>query len=144
MSEVEFENTRETGDLELSKKLISERTADADQEFTFTVKLTGAPITGTYGDMEFTNGEAEVKLKGGESATAAHAVIQLMMKTKKNTVRKNVTAAWSTAPKPSRTTSERTLNSRTNATDIPVRIAKKQSNRRNEQRRKRALTHGMK
>ena len=70
MSEAVFTNTRKTGDLELSKVLVSDLAADADQEFTFTVTLTGAPINGDYGDMTFANGVATVTLKGGEKATA--------------------------------------------------------------------------
>ena len=69
-SEAKFENTRETGDLELSKILVSDRAADADQVFTFTVTLGDTSISGKYGDMTFTDGVAEVKLKGGEKATA--------------------------------------------------------------------------
>ena len=65
-----FTNTRETGDLTLSKILVSDRTADADQEFTFTVTLSDTTISKTYGDMTFENGSATVTLKGGESATA--------------------------------------------------------------------------
>nr|AHF25690.1 collagen adhesin [uncultured bacterium Contigcl_38] len=65
-----FTNTRETGDLELSKELISERLADKDQKFTFTVTLGDDSINGTYGDMTFENGVATVELKGGESAEA--------------------------------------------------------------------------
>ena len=74
-STVEFTNTRETGDLELSKKLISDRTADADQEFKFTVELGDTGI-GTetepkvYGGMTFVEGVATVTLKGGEKVTA--------------------------------------------------------------------------
>ena len=52
------------------KELISDRTADADAEFTFTVTLDDTTINGTYGDMEFKDGVAEVTLKGGENATA--------------------------------------------------------------------------
>ena len=70
LSEAEFENTRETGDLELSKVLVSDLAADADVEFEFTVTLGDKTINGTYGDMTFTDGVATVKLKGGESATA--------------------------------------------------------------------------
>ena len=52
--------------------------ADKDQEFTFTVTLNDTtinsgffdPITKEYGDMDFKDGVATVKLKGGESATA--------------------------------------------------------------------------
>ena len=65
-----FTNTRNTGDLELNKKLISARAADADQVFTFTVTLDESTLSGTYGDMTFTNGVATVELKGGEKATA--------------------------------------------------------------------------
>ena len=69
-STVEFTNTREVGDLELSKELISDRTADKNQVFTFTVTLDDTTISKTYGDMTFANGVATVELKGGESATA--------------------------------------------------------------------------
>ena len=78
LSEAEFTNTRETGDLTLSKKLISDLEADKDQEFTFTLTLyrdanrteMATEITGTYGGMTFTNGVATVTLKGGQSLTA--------------------------------------------------------------------------
>ena len=66
----EFTNTRETGDLELSKVLVSDLAADADQVFTFTVTLGDTTISGEYGDMTFTDGVATVELKGGETATA--------------------------------------------------------------------------
>ena len=69
-SEAEFTNTRETGELAVSKTLISDRTADKEQTFTFTVKLDDTTINGTYGEMEFKNGTAEVTIKGGETATA--------------------------------------------------------------------------
>ena len=67
---IAFTNTRKTGDLELNKKLISARAADADQMFTFTVTLGDKSINGKFGDMTFTNGVATVELKGGEKATA--------------------------------------------------------------------------
>ena len=70
LSEAEFENTRDTGDLELSKVLVSDQAADADVEFEFTVTLGDTTISGAYGDMTFTDGVATVKLKGGESAKA--------------------------------------------------------------------------
>ena len=66
----EFKNTRETGDLTLSKELISDAAADKDQVFTFTVTLSDETISGTYGDMVFENGVATVTLKGGEGAKA--------------------------------------------------------------------------
>ncbi|MCR4839773.1 MAG: DUF5979 domain-containing protein [Eubacterium sp.] len=65
-----FTNTRKTGDLEVSKELISDLAADADQEFTFTVTLDDATITGTYGEMTFDQGVATIVLKGGEQKTA--------------------------------------------------------------------------
>ena len=66
-SEAEFTNTRDTGDLELSKKLVSDVEADKDIEFEFTVTLSDKTISGTYGDMTFTDGVATVTLKGGEA-----------------------------------------------------------------------------
>ena len=65
-----FTNTRATGDLTLSKVLVSDRAADADQVFNFTVALSDNTISGDYGDMTFTGGVANVELKGGEDATA--------------------------------------------------------------------------
>ena len=69
-SEAKFTNTRETGELEISKILISDRAADKDQAFTFTVTLTGL-TTGkhTYSGVEFTDGAATIELKGGQSKT---------------------------------------------------------------------------
>ncbi|MBR3316438.1 MAG: hypothetical protein IKG21_01270 [Atopobiaceae bacterium] len=69
-SEAKFTNTRETGDLEVSKKVVSEAAADKDREFVFTVKLDDTTINGTYGDMKFAEGTAQVTLKGGEKAVA--------------------------------------------------------------------------
>ena len=68
--EAGFTNTRKTGDLKVSKTLVSDRAADADQEFTFTVALTDTTISGTYGDMTFAGGVATITLKGGEDKTA--------------------------------------------------------------------------
>ena len=62
-------NTRETGDLVLSKELVSDLAADKDQEFTFTVTLTDTSISKTYSGVEFKAGVATVTLKGGESKT---------------------------------------------------------------------------
>ena len=69
-STASFTNTRETGDLELSKTVVSDAAADKDAEFTFTVTLSDTTIGGTYGDMTFTEGVATVTLKGGQKATA--------------------------------------------------------------------------
>ena len=66
-----FKNTNlRKGDLEISKKLISEEEADSQQSFLFTVTLGDNTITGLYGDVTFTDGTAAVELKGGESVTA--------------------------------------------------------------------------
>ena len=69
-SEATFTNTRQTGDLKLSKVLISDVADDASKEFTFTVTLSDNTIGGTYGGMTFNDGVAIVKLKGGKDATA--------------------------------------------------------------------------
>ena len=68
--EVAFTNTRNVGDLEVTKTVDSDLAADADEEFEFTVTLGDTSISGTYGDMEFEDGVATFTLKGGESATA--------------------------------------------------------------------------
>ena len=69
LSEASFTNTRETGNLKLSKVLVSDTAADADQEFTFTINLSDTTISKTYSNVIFTNGVASVTLKGGESRT---------------------------------------------------------------------------
>ena len=69
-STAEFTNTREKGNIEVSKKLISDKTADADQLFTFTVTLGDNTINGTYGGMQFIDGVATVRVKGGQKVTA--------------------------------------------------------------------------
>lgn len=66
-SQATFTNTRQTGDLTVTNTVYS---SDNDTDFEFTVALTNAPITGTYGDMMFENGIATVTLKGGGSAEA--------------------------------------------------------------------------
>ncbi|MBR3316431.1 MAG: hypothetical protein IKG21_01235, partial [Atopobiaceae bacterium] len=71
LREASFTNTRETGNLEVAKTVVSDAAADANQEFTFTVTLGDTTINGKFGGMTFTNGVAHVTLKGGESATAS-------------------------------------------------------------------------
>ena len=78
----------------------------------------------------------------GDSATAAHAVNQPIAKTKMKTPKKKWTAAESAAPHARRTKSGRKLNRRMNATDIPLRIAKKLSKSRSDGWRQRACPHG--
>lgn len=58
------------GNLTVSKSVVGE--TDSATAFTFTVTLGNTSINGTYGDMTFTNGVANVTLKNGESATAEH------------------------------------------------------------------------
>ena len=64
-----FTNTRKTGDLEVSKTVISDEETDHEKAFHFTVTLDAA-VSGTYGDMTFTDGAAGFTLKDGESVTA--------------------------------------------------------------------------
>ena len=68
--EVTYTNTRETGDLEVSKTVISDADADKETEFAFTVTLSDTTMNGTYGDMTFVNGVANFNLKNGEKKTA--------------------------------------------------------------------------
>ena len=65
----EFVNTYRTGSLTISKA-VTGRGADLGKEFVFTVALNDTTINGRYGDMDFVNGKAIVRLKDGESATA--------------------------------------------------------------------------
>ena len=76
---VEFTNEHATGPLTLSKELISGRAADANQDFTFTVRLSDTSITKEYDatytpakdpaetKVRFTQGVATVTLKGGQT-----------------------------------------------------------------------------
>jgi len=66
----EFTNTRETGDLIVSKSVKSEIDADKTVEFEFTVTLDDTTINGTYGEMTFENGVAKFVLKDGDSKKA--------------------------------------------------------------------------
>ncbi|MBQ3791459.1 MAG: Cna B-type domain-containing protein [Lachnospiraceae bacterium] len=81
-----FTNTRKVGDLEVSNELISDLEADKDVLFTFTVTLGEPDINGTFGDMEFLNSVATVKLKGGESATAIGLPVGLKYKVTETSV----------------------------------------------------------
>ena len=58
----EFTNTRKTGDLTVTKTLISDMEADKALDFEFTVTLSDTSISGTYGDMIFTDGVATFTL----------------------------------------------------------------------------------
>ncbi len=61
---------RETGNLTVQNTVISSIAPDNDTEFAFTVTLSDTTINGTYGDMFFANGVADISLKAGESVTA--------------------------------------------------------------------------
>ena len=65
---VKFTNIRKTGDLEISKTVISPIPAEATKEFTFTVLLS-EKISGTFDGVAFTDGKATITVKGGETKT---------------------------------------------------------------------------
>lgn len=67
-----FTNTVQVGTLSVTKHVTGE--VNSTRNFTFTVKLggQGANLTGTYGDMEFSNGEATFTLSDGQTKTAEH------------------------------------------------------------------------
>ena len=65
-----FTNTRDVGSLKVTKAVTSSTAADKTTKFTFTITLDDTTVTGTFGDMSFTNGVATVQLADGESATA--------------------------------------------------------------------------
>lgn len=60
-------NTPSSGDLEVEKIV---ETGDQSKDFSITVTLGDSTINGTYGDMDFTNGVANITLKHGGKATA--------------------------------------------------------------------------
>ena len=64
-------NSPNYGDLTVSKK-VTGNIGEKDKEFTFTVTLSDGSINGSYGDMEFVNGEATFTLKHNESLTAVN------------------------------------------------------------------------
>ena len=65
-------NAVQEGALSVTKHVTGE--VNSTRNFTFTVKLggSGANLTGTYGDMEFSNGEATFTLADGQTKTAEH------------------------------------------------------------------------
>lgn len=65
-----LEQVKATGSLTVSKT-VAGNAGDKDKAFHFTVTLSDQTISGTYGDMEFTDGVAAFTLKHGESKTAA-------------------------------------------------------------------------
>ena len=65
-------NAVQEGALSVTKHVTGE--VNSTKNFTFTVKLggSGANLTGTYGDMEFSNGEATFTLADGQTKIAEH------------------------------------------------------------------------
>lgn len=61
---------KETGSLTVSKN-VAGNAGSQTTDFHFTVKLSDTSVSGTYGDMTFTNGVAEFTLKHGEQKTAS-------------------------------------------------------------------------
>lgn len=74
-SKVDFTNTREEGDLEVSKSIISSTLGDLTKNFNFTVTLKDASgavvlVNGKFGDMTFTDGVAEFTLTNNQTKKA--------------------------------------------------------------------------
>ena len=65
-----FKNTRKTGDLEVTKTVVSSTASDKQKDFSFKVTL-DPKLSGEFGGMEFTNGEATFTLKDGGKMTAS-------------------------------------------------------------------------
>ncbi|MBQ6365991.1 MAG: Cna B-type domain-containing protein, partial [Oscillospiraceae bacterium] len=63
---VKFTNIRKTGDLEISKTVISPIPAERTAEYHFEILLNDK-ISGTFGGVAFTDGKAAVTVKGGET-----------------------------------------------------------------------------
>ncbi|MBR3507190.1 MAG: LysM peptidoglycan-binding domain-containing protein [Lachnospiraceae bacterium] len=65
-----FTNGLVTSSLEIHNSVTSSTANDKNREFRFTVALTDSSINGTYGGLTFMNGEANIRLKDGETITA--------------------------------------------------------------------------
>ena len=85
-------NLRE-GSLRVTKK-VSGSAGDKGRRFHFTVKLEDTSINGTYGDMEFENGVAEIKLRHGESATASGLPAGIGYRVSEEDVSENGYTTW--------------------------------------------------
>ena len=66
---VKVKNDRIVGNLAV-QKTVAGNAGETDREWNFTVTLDDAGISGIYGDMSFTGGEATFTLKHGEQKTA--------------------------------------------------------------------------
>lgn len=69
-SDATVTNTRTTGDLEVSKSLLSDAADDEGKTFEFTITLDDTTISGKFGQITFTNGVAVVNIAGNTSLTA--------------------------------------------------------------------------
>ena len=85
-------NLRE-GSLRVTKK-VSGSAGDKGRRFHFTVKLEDTSINGTYGDMEFENGVAKIKLRHGESATASGLPAGIGYRVSEEDVSENGYTTW--------------------------------------------------
>ena len=63
-----FTNTKWVGDLKITKA-VEGRGADENKRFTFDIKLSDSTISGTYGDVTFTDGRATIELAANEEKT---------------------------------------------------------------------------
>lgn len=64
-----FTNKNDGGNLTV-KKTVTGNGGDMEKQFNFRVKLSDRTVNGQLGEMEFTDGVAEFKLKNGETKTA--------------------------------------------------------------------------
>ena len=64
-----FENTRNTGDLIVTKTVVSSQATDKTKEFSVTVTLSDTTISGTYGDVEFADGVATFTIKHSDEVS---------------------------------------------------------------------------
>lgn len=72
ITDVTVTNTRKTGELEVSKAVVSDEDADKTENFTFAIQLRGltrAAGNATYDGVSFTNGEGTITLADGQSKT---------------------------------------------------------------------------
>ena len=71
-STAEFENTRDTGSLEIKKVVSSALNSDMTKQFTFTLEMKkdGKPLNGSFGQIiEFVDGKVTIKLKHNDVMT---------------------------------------------------------------------------
>ena len=67
---ISFDNKVKTGELSVSKTVVSTQAGDTAKEFRFTVTLDDQTVAGTYGEMSFTAGKATFTLAHGEKKKA--------------------------------------------------------------------------